>query len=97
VNEAKAYYMHNAKIMREALIDMGFKVYGGLHAPYIWIQTPDETDSRHFADSLLYGCGVVCTPGIGYGPGGEKYCRFTTFTDRRNIEEALQRIGSWQR
>ena len=97
VNEAKAYYMHNAKFLREALVDMSFKVYGGLHAPYIWVQTLDETDSRHFADSLLYGCGVVCTPGIGYGPGGEKYCRFTTFTDRRNIEEALQRIESWQR
>jgi len=35
-----AYYMENARLMREALTGMGFTVYGGVDAPYLWVRTP---------------------------------------------------------
>lgn len=37
------YYMENARIMHEALSQLGFKVYGGTDAPYLWVKTPGNT------------------------------------------------------
>ena len=44
---------------------------------------------------LLYGANVVCTPGVGFGPSGEGYVRFTAFGSRETTEEALKRIKYW--
>lgn len=41
VRETIDYYMTNARIMREALTEVGLKVYGGVDAPYIWLKTPE--------------------------------------------------------
>ena len=84
------YYMENAKIMYDALTEMGFEVYGGVNAPYLWVKTSQP--SWKFFEDLLYGCGVVCTPGIGFGPSGEGYVRFTSFGERADCIEAMERI-----
>lgn len=96
VRETIDYYMQNAKLMREALTDMGFRVYGGVNAPYLWVKTPNNEDSWKFFDSLLHGAGVVCTPGVGFGPSGEDYFRLTAFGDRDNCVEAMRRIREWR-
>ena len=91
------YYMENARIMRETLTKLGFRVYGGENAPYLRVKTPGEEDSWKFFDRLLYGCGVVCTPGVGFGPSGEGYFRLTSFGNREDVEEAMQRIAEWMK
>ena len=91
------YYMENARIMRETLTKLGFRVYGGENAPYLWVKTPGEEDSWKFFGRLLYGCGVVCTPGVGFGPSGEGYFRLTSFGNREDVEEAMQRIAEWMK
>ena len=48
-----------------------------------------------FFEELLYGANVVCTPGVGFGPSGEGYVRFTAFGTHEATEEALQRIQHW--
>jgi LL-diaminopimelate aminotransferase len=88
------YYMGNAKIMYDELTRMGYKVYGGKNAPYLWVKTPDNTSSWKFFEQLLYGSAVVCTPGVGFGPSGEGYIRLTAFGDRDDCKEAMQRIAS---
>ncbi|MBR1402321.1 MAG: LL-diaminopimelate aminotransferase [Prevotella sp.] len=90
-----SYYMTNARLMRESLTRMGFKVYGGENAPYLWMKTPDGTTSWSFFEQLLYGAQVVCTPGVGFGPSGEGFVRLTSFGNREECEEALHRIGEW--
>lgn len=89
------YYMTNAARMRETLLKLGLKVYGGEDAPYIWIKTPDGEDSWQFFDSLLRGANVVCTPGVGFGPSGEGYVRLTAFGEREDCEEAMDRLARW--
>ena len=91
------YYMENARIMRETLVSLGYSVYGGENAPYLWVKTPDNEESWKFFDRLLYGCGVVCTPGVGFGPSGEGYFRLTSFGNREDVEEAMQRIADWSK
>ncbi|MBQ7421913.1 MAG: LL-diaminopimelate aminotransferase [Prevotella sp.] len=90
-----AYYMENARIMRESLARLGFKVYGGENAPYIWVKTPGQTGSWKFFEQMLYGAQVVCTPGVGFGPAGEGYIRLTAFGERNDCKEAMRRIGEW--
>ena len=89
-----AYYMENARMMREALMEMGFKVYGGIDAPYLWVQTPGSMTSWEFFDWMLHSAHVVCTPGVGFGVQGEGYVRLTAFGTHENTEKALRRIDS---
>jgi LL-diaminopimelate aminotransferase len=84
--------MTNARIIREKLSSLGLQVYGGIHAPYIWLKTPKGLDSWGFFDKLLNECRVVGTPGAGFGPSGEGYFRLSAFGFREKIEEALERI-----
>ncbi len=88
------YYMDNARIMRDALKRLGLAVYGGENAPYLWVKTPDGVSSWKFFDELLREAHVVCTPGVGFGPSGEGYVRFTAFGSRENCIEAMYRIST---
>ena len=36
------FYKENADILRQTFSDMGFSVYGGANAPYIWIGFPGQ-------------------------------------------------------
>lgn len=89
------YYMDNARLMYDALTRMGFKVFGGKNAPYLWVKTPNGETSWKFFEQLLYGASIVCTPGVGFGPSGEGYVRFTAFGEREDCEEAMRRINEW--
>ncbi|MCD8202415.1 MAG: LL-diaminopimelate aminotransferase [Prevotella sp.] len=95
VKDTINYYMGNAKIMRDTLVKCGLKVYGGENAPYLWVKTPEDVGSWKFFEQMLYGAQVVCTPGVGFGPSGEGFIRFTSFGDRENCEEAIHRISEW--
>lgn len=86
------YYMENARRMREALSGMGFEVYGGTDAPYLWVRTPKGFSSWEFFDEMLHKAQVVCTPGVGFGPAGEGYVRLTAFGQHEATAEALERI-----
>jgi LL-diaminopimelate aminotransferase len=92
--EQIAYYMENARLLREGLGAAGFRVFGGVHAPYIWMRTPEGLGSWEFFDALLAQCHVVGTPGAGFGPAGEGYLRLSAFNSRANVDEALARIRS---
>lgn len=95
VKETIGYYMDNARMMYNTLTQIGLKVYGGKNAPYLWVKVPEGNDSNKFFEQMLYGAQVVCTPGVGFGPGGEGFVRLTSFGERSNCEEALHRIGRW--
>lgn len=87
-----SYYMQNARTIKKDLLAMGFKVFGGEHAPYIWVKTPNGLSSWDFFDKLLNEAHVVCTPGSGFGLQGEGYFRLSAFGDRENISKALKSI-----
>ncbi|MBQ8050505.1 MAG: LL-diaminopimelate aminotransferase [Bacteroidaceae bacterium] len=95
VAETIGYYMQNARRMLSTFRRLGYRVYGGENAPYIWLKTPGESGSWQFFEELLYGANVVCTPGVGFGPSGEGYVRFTAFGSHEQTDEALRRIEKW--
>lgn len=86
------YYMENARIIREGLQNAGYKVFGGINAPYIWMKTPNNMGSWEFFDILMNQANVVGTPGAGFGASGEGYFRLTAFGTRENTLKAIERI-----
>lgn len=90
--EQIAYYMKNAKVIREGLAAAGYSVSGGINAPYIWLKTPKKMTSWEYFDYLLKEANVVGTPGSGFGPSGEGYFRLTAFGTYENTLEAMERI-----
>ena len=86
------YYLENAKIIKEGLIEAGFKVYGGVNSPYVWLKTPNGMSSWDFFDELLEKVNIVGTPGSGFGTSGEGFFRLTAFGTRENTIDAIQRI-----
>jgi len=87
-----AYYMNNAKMIREGVASTGIEVFGGINAPYIWLKTPAGMDSWTFFDKLLNEVNIVGTPGVGFGPSGEGYFRLTAFGSKENTAEAIRRF-----
>ena len=94
VQQTIDYYMQNAQVMLSTLRQMGFTVYGGEDAPYLWVRVPEGMTSWSFFDTLLHSAHVVCTPGVGFGPSGEGYVRLTAFGHHEATLTALQRIQS---
>ena len=92
IRQTIAFYLNNAKVIREGLQQAGLTVYGGVNAPYIWCKTPDQLGSWEFFDQLLKQAGVVTTPGAGFGPSGEGYIRLTAFGGAEATQEAVARI-----
>jgi LL-diaminopimelate aminotransferase len=87
-----SFYLENAQMIREQLTAAGLKVFGGVNAPYVWVQTPNGLSSWEFFDKLLHTCNVVGTPGSGFGAAGEGYFRISAFNSRANVVEAMRRI-----
>lgn len=92
VKELIAYYMENARIIKEGLNAAGLTAYGGENAPYIWLKLPEGLKSFDFFDILLSRANVVGTPGSGFGDCGEGYFRLTSFGSRENTLKAVERI-----
>ena len=86
------FYMKNAEIMINRLKNAGFKVYGGVNAPYVWLKVPDNMSSWDFFDFLLEKSNVVGTPGSGFGLAGEGYFRLSAFNSLENVTDAMERI-----
>ena len=87
-----AYYKQTAQLIAGGLIAMGYEVYGGENAPYIWCRVPQGYDSWSFFDHLLHTCQIICTPGGGFGDAGQGFVRFSAFSNRKEVEEALKRM-----
>lgn len=92
IKDLVSFYLENAQIIRDRLSAAGLQVYGGVNAPYVWVQTPNGLSSWDFFDKLLQAANVVGTPGSGFGAAGEGYFRISAFNSRANVEEAMARI-----
>jgi len=88
--ELIAFYMENARLIRQAITALGWPCTGGDNAPYVWIQVPGK--SWEYFDKLLQEAGIVCTPGAGFGRCGEGHIRLSAFNTRDNVLQAMERL-----
>jgi len=85
------YYKENCKLIRDCFIEMGFEVYGGVNAPYVWVGFEGRPSWDVFAE-ILEKCDLVTTPGSGFGPSGEGFVRVSAFGNRADVKEAIVRL-----
>ena len=92
IKENLDYYKENARIISSAMDELGIYYTGGKNSPYIWLKCPNGMGSWEFFDYLLENAQVVGTPGEGFGNCGKGYFRLTSFGNRENTIEAVERI-----
>ena len=92
IRETIQIYKHNARVLTNALDELGVWYTGGKNAPYIWLRCPNGMGSWEFFDLLLHEIQVVGTPGEGFGACGEGYFRFSTFGSPEDTVEAAGRL-----
>lgn len=86
------YYRQNAKLITDALTELGIWFTGGINSPYVWLKCPNGMTSWEFFDYLLENANVVGTPGSGFGDSGEGFFRLTAFGATENVIEAMKRL-----
>ncbi len=83
---------------RDALLS-GLKKYGwdipkSQGTMFVWAPLPKGfTDSKKFCEDLVKETGVLCTPGIAFGPHGEGYVRFALVLPPEKLSEIADVIG----
>ncbi len=92
VKETIQTYQERARFLYNGLKSMGFAVYGGIDAPYVWCKTPAGLSSWEYFDQLLEQAHIICIPGRGFGKMGEGFVRFSAFADPQMLAESLLRI-----
>jgi LL-diaminopimelate aminotransferase len=85
------YYLENAKILRTCFQELGFPVFGGTDAPYIFVEMKGKSSWDVFSE-ILEKIQVVTIPGAGFGPGGESFLRMSAFAPREACLEATKRF-----
>jgi LL-diaminopimelate aminotransferase len=85
-------YMANASALADACRGLGLRVFGGDHAPYVWVECPDGLDSWGVFDRMLEELQVVITPGSGFGRLGEGWFRISAFNTPENVAEVVRRM-----
>ena len=92
IGESIAYYRENARILLEALSDIGLQVQGGVNAPYLWLKAPGGLSGWELFDHLLNTAQLVGTPGEGFGAAGASCFRLTAFGSRENTITGARRL-----
>ena len=85
-------YKENAKIITDALDELGIYYTGGHFSPYVWLKCPNNMSSWEFFDFFLEKAQVVGTPGEGFGKNGEGFFRLTAFNTPERTREAMERL-----
>ena len=94
IDELIEYYLGNAEILRSTFIDLGFNVYGGVDAPYVFVDMKGKSSWDCFSE-ILESIQVVTIPGAGFGPGGEGFLRMSAFAPRDSCIEACKRFREY--
>ncbi|MEG0037066.1 MAG: LL-diaminopimelate aminotransferase [Victivallaceae bacterium] len=82
-------YRENARILKKAFESIGYNVFGGDHAPYLWIE---YRDSHDIFDYFLKEYGITVTPGEGFGVMGRGFFRVSAFVSRKEVETVVSRL-----
>ena len=88
-----ATYQQRRDLFVEGLAKSGWQVTQPKAAFYIWTRVPTKESSIVFAKRVLEQSHVVLTPGVGFGPSGEGYIRFSLTTPTDRIQEAVVRLS----
>ncbi|HEY7212012.1 MAG TPA: aminotransferase class I/II-fold pyridoxal phosphate-dependent enzyme [Bryobacteraceae bacterium] len=92
-----ALYQKRRDWLVEALREAGWPVTPPQATMFLWTRIPEpfrEMGSLEFAKMMMREARVALSPGMGFGPMGEGFVRFSLIEDEARTREAARRIGS---
>ncbi len=92
VQKLRDIYKERREVMEKALRSIGLEVYPSKATFYLWVKVPKGYTSAEFVGMLLDKCGIVCTPGNGFGEYGEGYFRISLTVSTERLLAAVERI-----
>lgn len=98
--QQRARYMQQAQLIRNTLTHLGWHIGGAAMTPFVWAcpsleifqESGPLLTSWEIFNSLLTQHGIVCTPGSGFGRGGDGFVRFSGFGKSEDIATAMERL-----
>ncbi|HHX69700.1 MAG TPA: LL-diaminopimelate aminotransferase [Gallicola sp.] len=88
-------YLDNASFLRRELLNLGFKVWGGIDSPFMWVKTTENMDSWNFFNLMLNDLNIVVIPGCIFEGNNSKYFRVSALGFRKDIEECVERLKAY--
>lgn len=85
-------YRTRRDLFVKGLQQAGFAAAAPEAALYVWCPVPAGMNSTTFATRLLEEAHVVATPGMGFGPSGEGFVRFSLTSPEARLAEAVRRM-----
>lgn len=85
-------YQKRRDILVGGLKSMGWPIVPPKATLYVWVPVPSGYTSTEFVTLLLEKCGIVVTPGNGYGLAGEGFVRMAITIGEDRIQEAIERL-----
>lgn len=92
VKEMQQTYQERRDLLIAGLRGVGLKPTVPKATFYVWCPVPQGYSSSEFTSLLLKECGIVTTPGSGFGAPGEGYVRMALTVGKERIGEAVARI-----
>jgi LL-diaminopimelate aminotransferase len=93
VTEMTAMYQERRDVLVKGLKGLGLAVEAPKATFYVWCPCPAGMSSADFTARLLNECGIVSTPGNGFGASGEGFVRFALTVDKARLAEAVERLA----
>ena len=97
-DEIREVYQHRRDVLIAGLANIGWKVEPPKATMFVWAQIPEafrEMGSLDFSKKMMKEARVSVSPGIGFGPMGEGFVRFSLIEDDARTNEAIARIGEF--
>ena len=89
VRDACRTYQERRDVLVTGLRSFGYEITAPKATFYVWMAVDD---CMTFTTRLLNEAGIVVTPGIGFGNGGNGYVRFALTRSSERILEAIDRM-----
>jgi LL-diaminopimelate aminotransferase len=92
VSEMNHVYAARRDLLVQGLREAGFALSSPRATFYLWVKVPPGYSSAEITTRLLEECGVVVTPGNGFGEPGEGFFRIALTQKKDRLTEAVDRI-----
>jgi alanine-synthesizing transaminase len=91
-------YQSRRDVLVQGLAQAGWRVDSPRGSMFVWARIPEafaEMGSLAFAKLLMTDAHIAVSPGIGFGPLGEGFVRFSLIEDNHRIRQATSKIGEF--
>jgi alanine-synthesizing transaminase len=95
IGEVNAVYERRRDILVDGLNRAGWKVPKPLGTMFVWAEIPEpyaEMNSVDFSIHLLREAKVAVSPGVGFGPSGDRHVRFALVENEHRVGQAVRGI-----